>query len=88
MHIFTAFVKFSDRLEGQMIDDIRNELRDGMSDEERIRYRDSLSDEQRREIMNASHDRTMQWIFSGGIGSVEARLTQIEKRLETLELKR
>ena len=67
--------------------DVFGEIQEKVTDEERIKYRDSLSDEQRREILNASHDRTMQWIMSGSVGAVEARLTQIEKRLETLELK-
>jgi len=67
--------------------DVFGEIQEKVTDEERRRHRDSLSDEQRREILNASHDRTMQWIMSGSVGAVEARLTQIEKRLETLELK-
>ena len=65
------------------------ETRVQFTDEERRKIRDSLSPEERRELSQKASLRTMQQLFSGGTDDVsrfEARLVQIEKRLETLEL--
>ena len=68
------------------------EIRGLVTDEERRRHRDQMSDEERRELMEKSYDHTMQRLFSGGDDSrfrpLEARMDQLEKRLEILELKK
>ena len=63
-------------------------IQEKVTDEERRRHRDSMSEEERRQLSAKFQDRTTQWILSGNMGSIEARLEQIEKRLELLEVKR
>ena len=61
---------------------------DGLTDEERIRIRDQMSDEDRRKLFEESSNRAMLQLMTGARNTtLEARLEQIEKRLETLELK-
>ena len=50
-----------------------------------------MSEEDRKKLFQEANDRTMQRLFSGTTDDVsrfEARLEQIEKRLEVLEVKR
>ena len=64
------------------------DIDDGLTDEERIRIRDSMSDEDRKRLFEESSNRAMLQLMTGARDTTfEARLTQIEKRLETLELK-
>ena len=71
-----------------MSDDTRGEQRVQMTDEERIRYRDQLSEEERRKLFEEASFRAMPWMMSGNRGTLEARMDQLEKRLEILELKK
>ena len=66
----------------------KKELRGQMTDEERIRYRDQLSDDERRKLHEEASFRAMPWGMLGKVETVSARLDQIEKRLDTLELKK
>jgi len=73
------------------------ETRVQITDEERRRIRDSMSPEERRQLSEESRDRAMQQIMFGITDDAfhrekeqqfEARLEQIEKRLDVLELKK
>ena len=64
---------------------------DGLTDEERIRIRDQMSEEERWNLFVARTSRPTSRVRSVGtddVRPIEARLEQIEKRLETLEMKR
>ena len=75
---------------------------DGLTDEERRKWRDQLSDEERQKLLEESHRRMVAQGMSKASEdlirwkneqqsekseNLKARLTQIEKRLETLEMK-
>ena len=64
---------------------------DGLTDEERIRIRDQMSEEERWNLFVARTSRSTSRVRSGGtddVRPIEARLEQIERRLDTLEMKR
>ena len=64
------------------------DIQEKVTDEERRRHRDQMSDEERRRFRDESDKRTMQRLLSGNRDSIEARMDQLEKRLEILELKK
>jgi len=77
-------------MEGQMSAGFLGDIQTKITDEERIRIRDAMSEEERWERFEAHRNRSVLRSQSGKVDDVsriEARLEQIEKRLETLELK-
>ena len=70
--------------------DFLGDIQTKITDEERIRIRDAMSEEERWARFEAHRNRSALRSQSGktnDVSRIEARLTQIEKRLETLEMK-
>ena len=70
--------------------DFLGDIQTKITDEERIRIRDAMSEAERWERFEAHRNRSALQSHSGKTDDafrIEARLEQIEKRLETLELK-